>query len=95
MPCKICRKHYSEWKLAHPLKTLGLGDFRGNLRRWLYELHENINKRKGAKSPVFEEVEGMYKDVQIRQALAEIPVTGPEMGELRRVAGLLFALWGV
>lgn len=48
MPCPLCRTHYRAWKHTHPLQ----GASAALVRQWLWELHDKINREKGAESPV-------------------------------------------
>lgn len=50
LPCQLCRRHYREWRKEHTLEELGRGaglGFRDMARRWLYDLHERVNDRRG------------------------------------------------
>lgn len=92
MPCQVCRKHYKEWRLARPIRVAD----KESVRRWLYDLHSNVNSRKGINvQPTLEELESLYKGVNVRDELASIPVQSPEMKDVRRIAVMLFSLWGV
>lgn len=53
MPCALCRKHYGEWRKAHSIE--GLAAWRGEQlrsesRKWLWELHDAVNRRKAIES---------------------------------------------
>lgn len=64
MPCGQCRKHYGEWRRAHPpegLESYRGDQLRGEARKWLWELHEAVNTRKEVSSGVnLEAIEGLY-----------------------------------
>jgi len=53
MPCLACQKHYRDWRRSHPLD-----DF----QRWLWNLHNAVNKRNGSAVVAFEELPAMYAD---------------------------------
>jgi hypothetical protein len=61
MPCQLCRKHYRERK-----KTLSLEGWHGvplreESRRWLWTLHEAVNKERGVTSGItLEDLKGVY-----------------------------------
>ena len=61
MPCPMCRKHFREWRTTHSFEEL-MGGAEAS-RRWLWNLHEDVNGRR--EIPVesripFEELERMY-----------------------------------
>jgi hypothetical protein len=55
MPCALCRNHYKEWLTKHPLNALsnlrGVA-FREAARKYLWQLHENVNVRNGKNSGI-------------------------------------------
>lgn len=54
----MCRKHYAAWKRSHPVEALltaggGRGPlFREQARKWLWDLHEDVNQRRGVEGGV-------------------------------------------
>lgn len=55
MPCKLCRKHYGEWLKQNPLSQftpLRGAALRERARKWLYELHENVNRSRNIESGI-------------------------------------------
>lgn len=71
MPCDLCRKHYKEWRAKHPIGSWPEvykgrpGDFRERIRKWLWELHENVNRSKGLESALpFEKLSEQYGNVE-------------------------------
>jgi hypothetical protein len=65
MPCALCRKHYSEWKKQHPPDAafnvrLGAEHFKDAARKWVWELHEQVNQRNGQPSFAFENLGPTY-----------------------------------
>jgi hypothetical protein len=72
MPCDLCRKHYKDWKAKHPISSWPEvykgrpGDFRERIRRWLWELHENVNHSKGLEHSLpFEKLSEQYGNVDL------------------------------
>lgn len=50
LPCPNCREHYKEWIALHPLtslKTIPYAELRDWIRRWIFDLHTNVNERIG------------------------------------------------
>lgn len=56
IPCPSCQEHYQSYMDQHPIEASD----RKSLARWVYDLHDTVNRRKGTKSPSFEEVERYY-----------------------------------
>ena len=46
MPCQMCRNHYKEWRTKHPIDQFPdtQNEFREAVRKWLYDLHEEVNQ---------------------------------------------------
>jgi len=59
LPCKYCRLNYVKNLKAVPL-TMKTMENRNTLSKWLYDLHEEINKMLGKKSNL------TYEDVKLR-----------------------------
>lgn len=55
MPCALCRNHYKEWLIKHPLSALsslrGL-PFREGARKYVWQLHETVNANNGKSSGI-------------------------------------------
>jgi hypothetical protein len=43
LPCPDCTAHYSTWYRRHPVAR-----YSGGVRRWLLDLHNDVNRRRGA-----------------------------------------------
>mmetsp|Transcript_16002 Transcript_16002/g.45266 ORF Transcript_16002/g.45266 Transcript_16002/m.45266 type:complete len:200 (+) Transcript_16002:178-777(+) len=56
LPCPACREHYRAYMSRHPPDVSS----RDAVSRWLYELHADVNRRRGETSPSFEEVKQDY-----------------------------------
>jgi len=97
LPCIQCRKHYKEWLTQYPLRRffhLRGVTLRLELRRWLWELHSNINREKNTViQPALEDIENLYKDIDILLALKDIPITSTEMKEVRKIAQIFKQLY--
>ena len=68
LPCDICRAHYSEWLTTHPVEVLLTMDYIGTnywISNYLWSLHNTINE--GNDKPIFpfEDLLGVYKDVDL------------------------------
>ena len=64
MPCAICRGHYKEWLAKNPVAqftTLRGLTLRERARKWLYDLHENVNAgRQVASGITLDQLPEMY-----------------------------------
>ena len=59
LPCPDCEKHYHQWLVAHPAPS---GD-RDAVRRWLLDLHNDVNRRSRKALWTLEQVTAAYSDV--------------------------------
>lgn len=70
MPCQLCRQHYNAYRKTHPLEqlnTLRGWSLREGVRKWLFELHEQVNKDRGVESGItLEMIPDLYKTTDIR-----------------------------
>ena len=46
LPCPQCKKHYTAYWNAHPIRSLT----KENIRTWLFQLHNEVNQRTGKES---------------------------------------------
>lgn len=71
MPCPICRGHYKEWLKKNPVTqftTLRGVALRDRARRWLYDLHEEVNAGKKIVSGItLDALPGMYTTLKTYQ----------------------------
>jgi len=59
MPCLKCQKHYREWRRNHPLEAVvGAEAF----QKWLWNLHNAVNRSSKKEIVPFEELAVMYSD---------------------------------
>lgn len=56
IPCPQCGVHYSQYLQENPINA----DNSEDLARWVYNLHDTVNKRNKKESPSFEEVKERY-----------------------------------
>ena len=75
MPCQLCRNHYHQWRKDHPLEELDR--LRGYMlktavRKWLYDLHEQVNQSRGIQSGILlEQIPDLYKHTDLKQEWSE------------------------
>ena len=74
MPCALCRGHYKEWITRHSLNgllTLRGVAFREEARKYLWQLHENVNTGKQMSSGIsLADCEKMYSSAEgLQEAL--------------------------
>lgn len=56
IPCPGCGVHYQKYLDEHPVRV----DNTEELSRWVYELHDTVNKRNHKTSPSYEDVKEDY-----------------------------------
>jgi hypothetical protein len=75
MPCALCRNHYIAWRKTHPIETLGRlrgPMLRDGVRKYLYDLHQDVNERNSVQCEIKEEdLHELYKTIDIRAQWAE------------------------
>lgn len=75
MPCQLCRAHYNAWRKAHPLEQVSPlrgPALRDTVRKWLYELHETVNRDRKIESGIrLEQIPELYKGIDIRTEWAK------------------------
>ena len=57
IPCPSCGDHYDQYLTNHPIDAHN----RESLAKWVYELHSDVNQRKGKSNPTFEQVREAYE----------------------------------
>ena len=68
LPCPDCRAHYKQWIDTHPVsivQTMAYADLREFLRRWLYDLHQNVNSFSGKPGIAYEDLSTRYRSENI------------------------------
>jgi hypothetical protein len=75
MPCALCRSHYHSWRKDNPIDIFshmrGV-QLRDAVRKWLYDLHENVNRSRQVESGItLEMLPDMYRSVEIKKEWAE------------------------
>lgn len=70
MPCALCRKHYQQYRKAHSIEhfhNMRGYQLRESVRKWLYNLHEEVNTSRDIQSNItLEMLPELYKSVDIR-----------------------------
>lgn len=71
IPCPSCAKHYSDYMKKNPITADGPGD----LSKWVYDLHSDVNARNKKPNPSYEEVKEFYTgyDRKKHEALNKLP----------------------
>lgn len=70
MPCQLCRNHYREWRTKNPIDQFPetQSEFRDTVRRWLFDLHENVNQSRGFISGLtLEQLGSMYSGYDLKE----------------------------
>jgi len=71
LPCPDCSKHYHQWLTIHPIgtiQTLPHSEIREFIRRWIYDLHQDINRRSGKVGIEYDELTVRYKSRSISES---------------------------
>ncbi len=63
IPCPSCGMHYRKYVKENPIEA----DDRNKLAKWVYDLHDDVNKRNGKTSPTFEDVTKDYAGWDLHQ----------------------------
>lgn len=96
LPCSTCGDHYGAYLRKHPVDTSS----RLGLARWLYDLHQDVNRRTGKPGLSWEEVVFEYtvypkpgRGSETLRSMADphlgrTPGSGEESGGMERVAVL-------
>jgi hypothetical protein len=69
MPCALCRNHYKEWRTRRPIDQFPetQAEFREAVRKWLFDLHENINTSHAYESGVtLDQLGPMYSTYDLK-----------------------------
>ncbi len=70
MPCAMCRGHYREWRVKHPIDRLpeDMVAFKAAVREWLFNLHQEINdSRDLARVMTLGDLEDRYGSVNLKE----------------------------
>ena len=70
LPCQKCQIHYREWIRLHMPDTTKYAEFlKEDMRKWVYDLHEDVNKRRGITSGItLESMKSRYESTNPRDA---------------------------
>jgi hypothetical protein len=73
IPCETCREHYLSWYLSHkPVIPTDYTRIKVYLREWIYNLHEDINRRLGKPSFPLADVPNKYRGDDVTFALKQL-----------------------
>jgi hypothetical protein len=78
LPCHLCRAHYRAFLDAHPVEDALMNE--RTLQKWVYDLHDDVNRRNGKKSPTFLEVLAMYNVFDAAKPFTEASLADPHFG---------------
>jgi Erv1 / Alr family len=77
LPCETCREHYVEYFEADtPVLPEAYPALREYVRRWLWELHNNVNGRLGKPVFAWEDLSATYKDTNILYTIKQLQALG-------------------
>lgn len=98
LPCAACRTHYTEYFKAHFNLNLLTSEERGeNIRRWLWELHEDVNRRREVNGGVsYEDLQVTYESLKFaeeREAFYKILERAQRQNIVLRDNVLSFKKW--
>jgi len=71
IPCTDCRQHYTTYYQANPLTRQNIIQ---NIRIWLFNLHNDVNKRKGVPPFLLENLSESYPPCEIKSNLLGLKV---------------------
>ncbi len=84
MPCQMCREHYHAWLGKHPVTvftSLRGMPLREAARKWLYDLHEDVNQRRQVESGIgIDQLPLLYSSLQGFQQKVEALVSALKLG---------------
>lgn len=70
MPCALCRNHYKEWRTRRPIDQFPetQAEFREAVRKWLFDLHEQVNESREISSGItFDQLSMMYGTYDLKE----------------------------
>ena len=93
IPCPNCREHAQAWILAHPvkpIKDLAPDEIYDWITTWVYDFHENVNRRTG--KPSFDKtlLAQTYGSVKVKTVLATMK---PFIENAIRLSGVTLIPW--
>jgi hypothetical protein len=79
LPCPDCREHFASWINGHPIKPFLAVPYseKGEwIRRWLYDLHSDVNRRLSKTNLAYDELVITYRNVNVPETLKKLdPLT--------------------
>lgn len=79
LPCPDCKGHYTNWLGQYndslkQLNTLTYDAQINYIRKWFYDLHNDINLRLGKNTISYSDFESLYENTDIQDTLYEITI---------------------
>jgi hypothetical protein len=75
MPCQLCKNHYHKYRKDHPIEEIDRlrgPMLREGVRKWLFDLHEEVNRDRGVESGItLEQIPDLYKQVDFKETWGE------------------------
>jgi hypothetical protein len=68
LPCSDCREHYKKWIDTHPvssIQTMPYAEVKNWIRKWLWELHQDVNTRLDKPNVPLTDLPTLYGSVNI------------------------------
>ena len=87
LPCKYCRQNYVKNIKSVPINMKTMEN-RASLSKWVYELHEEINRMLGKKSNL------TYEDVKLRYEMFRSRCLGKPKKKTKKELGCVKPLYG-
>jgi hypothetical protein len=87
LPCKYCRQNYVKNIKSVPINMKTMKN-RASLSKWVYELHEEINRMLGKKSNL------TYEDVKLRYEMFRSRCLGKHKKKTKKELGCVKPLYG-
>ena len=75
LPCPDCREHFASWISGHPIKPFLAVPYseKGEwIRRWLYDLHSDVNRRLSKTNLAYDELVITYRNVNVPETLKKL-----------------------
>jgi hypothetical protein len=97
LPCPTCRDHYTEWLQTHPLtpiRTLPYGpEFRDWIRRWLFDLHNDVNARNSKPLFSWDSLSATYGSYDSKDGFYQLSPPLKRAVELSGISYLKYSAW--
>jgi len=75
LPCEVCRDHFNGYVSGHPIVIPdNYANIREYIRRWIYELHNDVNCRTDKEAYAYERLNEVYGWVNLRETWGVLDV---------------------